>query len=390
MSRYYSYLNTAKEVIHHYDNTIPLASWLKQFFAQRKQIGGRDRKEIASLVFQYYRLGKSVNHLSIDEKILLGIFLCNQSNHPLLELVKPEWNEQIHLSIEEKILLVDNLKIESIFPNIQSISEELDKSAFALSHLQQPNLFVRIRPKQQQVVFQKLQKEGIQYEIIREDSIALHNQTKLEAILEIDKDVVIQDDASQQIAEFIKPIIGHKPKLTVWDCCAASGGKSILAIDVLKNVQLTVSDNRESIIQNLLARFRRAGINNYQSFVADATKPIASFRDKRFDLIVCDAPCSGSGTWGRTPENLLSFTESDVKKYSELQKKIASNAVKYLEKDGYFLYITCSVFQAENEQIVENISTIYPQLSIVKLGLIEGYKKKGDNMFATLFKNNIS
>lgn len=390
MSRYYSYLNTAKEVINQYDNTIPLASWLKQFFAQRKQIGGRDRKEIASLVFQYYRLGKSVNHLSIEEKILLGIFLCTQSKHPLLELVKPEWNEQIHLSIEEKLQLVDNLKIELIFPNIQSISEELDKSAFALSHLQQPNLFIRIRPNYQQVVFQKLQKAAIQYEILREDSIALHNQTKLEEILDIDKEVVIQDDASQQIAEFIRPVIGHKPKITVWDCCAASGGKSILAIDVLKNIQLTVSDNRESIIQNLYARFRRAGINNYQSFVADATKPITPLNEKRFDFIVCDAPCSGSGTWGRTPENLLNFTEKELMKYPELQKRIASNALKYLAKDGYFLYITCSVYQAENEQIVEYISILHPQLSIVKKGLIEGYKKKGDNMFAALFKNNIN
>src|SRR5690606_27157702 len=113
-------------------------------------------------------------------------------------------------------------------------------------------------------------------------------------------------------------------KLSVWDCCAASGGKSILAKDILKNIQLTVSDIRKSILINLEKRFASAGIKAYTAKVADLTDPSfshsplapserfsrAGTHHSAFDLIICDAPCSGSGTWARTPEQLYNWTEA--------------------------------------------------------------------------------
>jgi 16S rRNA (cytosine967-C5)-methyltransferase len=171
----------------------------------------------------------------------------------------------------------------------------------------------------------------------------------------------------------------------VWDCCAGSGGKSILAVDVLKDIDLTVSDIRPSIITNLKRRFEEAAIKNYTAVIADLTNLKSEIPRQKFDLIICDAPCTGSGTWSRTPEQLYFFDKEKIAYYSNLQKKIVTNTIPHLAKDGFFLYITCSVFKKENEEVVEFIQN-NSKLQLVKQEVLTGYDKKADTMFTTLIK----
>ncbi|HEY2727132.1 MAG TPA: methyltransferase domain-containing protein, partial [Parafilimonas sp.] len=198
---------------------------------------------------------------------------------------------------------------------------------------------------------------------------------------------VIQDYSSQRIKEFLEIVKLETPdsKISVWDCCAGSGGKSILAYDVLQNINLTVSDIRASIIHNLKKRFENAGIKNYKSFVADITNSQLQIVNSEFDLIICDAPCTGSGTWSRTPEQLYFFQSKKIEDYATLQQKIVSNGIKLLKEQNHFLYITCSVFKAENEDIVKFIQEKF-QLILIKNELLKGYNKNADTMFAALFK----
>ena len=69
------------------------------------------------------------------------------------------------------------------------------------------------------------------------------------------------------------------------------------------------------------------------------------------------------------------------------QQKIVSNAIPLLNKNGYFLYITCSVFENENEAIAEFIHQEH-KLQLLRMKLLKGYDKKADSMFAALFKKN--
>jgi 16S rRNA (cytosine967-C5)-methyltransferase len=104
-----------------------------------------------------------------------------------------------------------------------------------------------------------------------------------------------------------------------------------------------------------------------------------------YDLIIADVPCSGSGTWGRTPEWLRFFDTTAIDTYSELQKKIVTHAIPHLVERGYFLYITCSVFRKENEEVVEFIQA-NTALELVKTAVLKGYHRKADTMFAALFR----
>jgi 16S rRNA (cytosine967-C5)-methyltransferase len=202
----------------------------------------------------------------------------------------------------------------------------------------------------------------------------------------IDKEAVIQDYNSQQTLNLTSYMKRETPDIFVWDCCAASGGKSILAFDLLKNIRLTVSDTRKNILDNLKKRFAKAGIKNYHAFVSDLSVSLPqSSMSKKQHLIIADVPCSGSGTWARTPEQLSFFTKKKIEDYSILQQKIVSNAIKILNENGYFLYITCSVFKKENE---DNIDFIQRNLNLhlIKSEYLEGYQMQADTLFAALFQ----
>jgi len=158
-----------------------------------------------------------------------------------------------------------------------------------------------------------------------------------------------------------------------------------MAYDMDHGIELTVSDIRSSVLSNLKERFVKAGIKNYEPFVTDLTQPNLKLRSKNFELIICDAPCTGSGTWGRTPEQLYFFDEKKIKQYALLQKKIVSNIIPSLKIEGYLLYITCSVFKKENEEVAEFIKS-NSGLELMKMELLRGYEQKADTMFAALFK----
>jgi 16S rRNA (cytosine967-C5)-methyltransferase len=381
----HSYLNTAKKIIQSYDGSIPLASWLKQFFRTDKKFGSKDRKQISHACYCFYRIGNAFKNLEIEEKLLTALFLCSDASNRILEELKPGWNQLISVPLREKTKhLSAEHEIEQIFPFATEISEEIDLEQFNLSFLIQPDLFLRIRPGKREKVLHQLQNAAISFAPLDGDCIQLSNQSKIDEILNIDEDVVIQDYNSQRTIDLLvnSKFQTSNSKLSTWDCCAASGGKSILLRDYFPNIEITVSDVRESILINLRKRFKKAGIKNFNWFAADISSGFSV--QNKFDLIICDAPCSGSGTWGRTPEQLHFFRQEKINYYSVLQKKIVSNASKALKKNGFFLYITCSVFKKENEEVVEFIKNNLP-FRLQSMHYLKGYDKKADTLFAALF-----
>ncbi len=322
----------------------------------------------------------------VAERIIAGLFLCTENSNEVLQALKPQWNELVKLSIKEKCPLI-GIAYEALnmFPLLAELSAGIDINAFNQSHLEQPDLFIRIRPGQHERVIDKLDKTGIHYSLLLKDCIALPNNTKIDTVLDINKEAVIQDYSSQRVGTLLS-ILSNQNKLPLktWDCCAASGGKSIMVKDILNEIDLTVSDIRESILINLKKRFAVAGIHHYQSFVADLTKTSPL---KNYELIIADIPCTGSGTWGRTPERISFFKENILDEYCAMQKKILHNIVPCLQKGGYLLYITCSVFKKENEDVIELLTNEY-SMELKRMELLNGYQLKADTMFAALLVKN--
>ena len=385
MSHLYSHLSAAKTILEKYNGEMPFGAFIKKYFSAEKKYGSRDRKTISSLCYNYFRIAFTLGKKSLEEKLLTGLFLFTDAPNEILLKHSKEWNDNTNLPVKEKAILAE-VDINAIFPFNIDLSAQIDAALFGHSLLVQPDLFIRTRTNDSDDVKRKLIDANIEYRQINDTCFSFANGTKLETTLIPNKEVVIQDLNSQRVGEMFQLAdLPAKPK--VWDCCAGSGGKSIMAVDYVSDIALTVSDIRPPIIHNLKKRFTEAGIRHYQSFVADVTNATnlkKAIGLKRFDLIICDAPCSGSGTWGRTPEQLLYFKKNKIINYSNLQKKIAINAVPYLATKGYFLYITCSAFKKENEDVVAFILQ-QSDLKLVNQVLLTGYEDRADTMFAALF-----
>src|SRR6266487_3271520 len=413
--RFHSYLNSAIQILNEYKGEERFALFLKKYFSQLKKYGSKDRKQIGHLCYCFFRLGKSAPRFppqwgGFEERMLIGLFLCSVEPNEILEQLKPEWNKQINLATERKLLIINySILIENVFPWKEELSDGIDHEKFCESFFKQPDLFLRLRPKYEIVVKEKLSNADLSFKEINSSCLALPNNSKVESIIELDREAVIQDYNSQRVGEFLKSAIQNLIPMTIgteiklWDCCAGSGGKSLLLHDIHRNVDLTVSDIRESILANLKKRFATAGIKKYKSFVTDLTsnqrlRPIESsgrLIAGDYDLIICDAPCTGSGTWGRTPEQLYFFDENlpagqpgKIGQYSLLQKRIASNIIPYLKENGFLEYITCSVFKKENEEVANYLRDEF-NLELTNMELLKGYDKKADTMFVSLFKRNL-
>ena len=395
MSRFHSYINTAKYLLETYKGDKPFASFIKQFFAANKKYGAKDRRQVSSLCFNYFRLGFAAGELAMEEKMLLAKFICENEPSELMEKLKPEWNDQIILPIKEKLKIVEpSFSIKDIFPLENELSDGIDADAFCRSFLVQPDLFIRIRPSTRMTALKKLERLKIPYQMIGDDCVQLPPGVKVEDYFIIDKEVVIQDYNSQQVLNYLKdePVQNSfagselKTGISVWDCCAASGGKSILVTDIFSGkVDLTISDIRASIVLNLHQRFIKANIKAYKYFISDVSNPDFTPISTDFEVIICDAPCTGSGTWSRTPEQLCYSNEASISEYNELQKNIVSHVMPHLQTGGLFIYITCSVFKKENEGIADFINQNF-NCKILQQQSLTGYHKKADSMFAAVFK----
>ena len=388
MSRYHSYLLSSAKIISSFDGAEPFSSFIKRYFSANKKFGGNDRKAVTNLCYCYYRLGKSFASVTTEDRLLMGLFLCSTAPNELLQNLKPEWNKQVKVSINEKLRII-NLPFHAseVFPFTDELSKELDADEFAQSHFTQPDLFLRIRPGQKEKLLNKLLNAAIKFELINESCIGLPNSTKVEEIILLNKEAVVQDYSSQRVGELLQLFTFNYQLSTfhIWDCCAASGGKSVMAYDLLPNIELTVSDIRNSILVNLQQRFADAGIKKYNSLVLNLATEQYKRAAESFQLIIADVPCSGSGTWGRTPEHLSFFKKEKIEEYAMLQKKIIRNIIPSLQQNGYLLYITCSVFQKENEDAVSFIQNEF-KFELIEMKYLKGCNVKADTMFAALLR----
>ena len=344
-------------------------------------MGSRDRKIASRLVYNYYRLGKAMDSSTVQDKLSVAEFLCNDSSNSFLSYFRPEWESKLGLPIEDKLKEVrasfPQFNLEEVFPFLTHLSKDINSDEFLKSLFVQPDLYVRVKRGGEKRFQQVLIKEEIKFKHLGGQAFSFANGTKLES-LPVEKGTFeIQDLTSQQTGDLFVPQKWDR----WWDCCAASGGKSLLLHDIQPDIKLLVSDIRESILDNLDERFRNAGLKGYQKKVLDLShSPRIQLHDYEFDGIIVDAPCSGSGTWGRTPEMISQFNAPTIHFFQELQRKIVSNVDAYLKPGKPLIYITCSVFKEENEEQLAWMADTF-ELRVEEQHILKGYEQKADTMF---------
>lgn len=157
--------------------------------------------------------------------------------------------------------------------------------------------------------------------------------------------VQFQDEGSQLVAE----LVGSGGRIL--DCCAAPGGKTAILSQNNPGAHILACDihaKRLGVMRSRLAAIMDMHSIEFQ--VADAATLTGV---GPFDRILCDAPCTGTGTLARNPEIRHRLQLSDLERQSERQRAILYSAMKLLAPGGRVLYATCSLEPEENEQVVE-------------------------------------
>ena len=379
-------LRTFLKVLDNYPGDRPITKFLPDFFKKNKQMGSTDRRSASRLLYNYFRLGKALSDKTTEQRLFLAEFLCTSIDNPFLQHFRADLNEKIYLSLDEKIKYAEEnegLVLAEVFPFTSHLSDGIENYKFLSSLFIQPDLFIRINPTSFGLVLKIIQESCMEYRQIGDYSIALPNGTNLSLLFPdtnyLVKPYEIQDLSSQHTLNYFKPNRYEH----WWDACAASGGKSLLLFSEQPDIKLVVSDIRASVLENLEERFIAAGLRTYQKKLIDlTTNPDPELHHYEFDGIILDAPCSGSGTWGRTPEMISQFEDYKIQGFQNLQKTIAGNVLKYLKPGKPLIYITCSVFREENEDIVKYLQSEHGMM-LEASELINGYTKKADTMFVS-------
>ena len=336
---------------------------VNDYMRARKYIGSKDRRFITEKVWQIIRnrLKLSFDAASLDPRRILlwserdnldEVFDGSQYG---LEVISDE--EKLWLSKDNEQPYPDYVEAECpqwLFAKIKNI--EFCK---ALNQPAEANF--RAHNHSREDVLKRLESEGFDvvpttyspYGIKCKNRISLPNcMTYQDGWMEV------QDEASQLAAI----LCDVKPNHKIIDYCCGAGGKS-LALAYLMNNQgkILAHDISSSRLEEIKPRMQRLGIKNIEltDIIADT--------DRDFDRFILDAPCSGSGTWRRCPDAKFRLTPEHLQKLNQTQSELLDIAYSKTKSGGRIIYITCSIFKDENENIVEPFVKAHADLRLLNL-----------------------
>ena len=163
-----------------------------------------------------------------------------------------------------------------------------------------------------------------------------------------DGKIEVQDTGSQLACLAVEA----QPGETVIDLCAGGGGKTLSLAAAMDNLgRLIASDTDRNRLSRLAPRAERAGATNIESRLLDPKREFQALADMegQADVIMVDAPCSGTGTWRRNPEARWRLDETELARLASLQSELLDVAARLVKPGGRLVYVTCSLLDEEGK-----------------------------------------
>ena len=340
------------DIVQGYQGEIPFALYLKKIFKQNKSWGSKDRKSYRELSYLYLK-NKALFDTSSDAESYRRIWQELETD------VRPRANayDRFKAVISDKINIHElNRWFHSMGPIfLHAIhSERIESSPLISNSTTTPY-------------------KGI---------LKFSNLSNVQPL--VDKGwAYIQDISSFKCVYENKDIFrGH----IVWDCCSGSGGKALTMSKHAAPKHLMCSDVRQSILENLKTRFEKTPyqLPEYRTIDILSENNIERKHSQDANVILADVPCSGSGTWRRSPEQLNGFDLENMESFSLRQKQILKNLMEYPTVET-IVYCTCSVFANENEDVVRSALNDYPEYTLKKESYFGGPDQDdGDYLYCAI------
>lgn len=361
----------------------PITTVLKDWGSAHRFAGSGDRSAIGNIVYDALRMKLSHAYLMDDDSpaALALAVLLRQWNVTYDELVSdfegdkfaPELiSQDTYNAFKARDLTQAEKHVQGDIPEWlvgdfeTAFGENWLEEAVAFS--QRPSLDVRVNKHRatEEQVLKTLSKLNAQSCLLAPSGVRIEATEGSKRMPNLTADIPyakgwfeIQDEGSQLAAE----MIGAKPGEQVLDYCAGAGGKALaLSADMDNKGQIYAFDSDSRRMAPMIERIRRAGARNIQ--ICSSEEELEQ-HEKRFDRVLVDAPCTGTGTWRRRPETKWKLSEKNIESRCEQQKEVIEKAAKYVKEGGELTYVTCSVLPQENDAIVENFLVSHSDFEVV-------------------------
>lgn len=339
------------------DNTVNV------YFRTRRYIGGGDRREISALVWfvlrRYGRLRRSFGKDPTGREAVAAALRYRGTAIDLL--FDGDKYSPAPLTAEERAALArlpDNLP-DAVAECPDWLRGRIDDADIRAMVDEAPlDLRVNTLKSTREDVLKQLEQSGIKAEKTPYSPVGVRVRERVNVTalpVYTDGLVEIQDEGSQIVSLLTRAEAGQ----IAIDWCAGGGGKT-LALSAMMNAKGTLyaADMNVKRLRDLPERAARAGANNvillndYNSL-------------KQYDLVLVDAPCTGTGTWRRSADARWRISPEQSAQIIETQQKILDKACRFVKKNGRLFYITCSLDAAENEDqaaaFIQNHTDFVPE-----------------------------
>lgn len=160
--------------------------------------------------------------------------------------------------------------------------------------------------------------------------------------------ITVQDTAASLVCKLLNP----QENTLVYDLCAAPGGKTFFIGELMNNTgEIIAIDKYEQKVRLIEESGKRLGLKNIKTFYFDAKE---YKNEKKGDYVLCDVPCSGTGTLQKKPDIRWKREQEDINKMIPLQREILANSAKLVAVGGALVYSTCSIEPEENYKNIED------------------------------------
>lgn len=406
---------------------VPLDKCVGDYMRVRRYIGSKDRSAVAERVYNmtraYARLGWWIARTNMDDtprsRMIAWLALGEEANekrlHDLFDgsQYAPEVLSQEEEAFAQKIIgqpLERKDMPDTICAECPPEHEETLKTLFGddflaemRAMLEPATLDLRVNTftSDKEKVIASLDKDGVK---VTEGklcpwSLRCENKAYLSRTKAFTKGWVdIQDEGSQLIAW----LCDAKPGAQVLDYCAGGGGKTLaLAAAMQRKGRIVAADLDARRLENGRKRYKKAGIADIveiRPLSDDKNRKWIKRQKGKFDIVLVDAPCSGTGTWRRNPDMRWQHYGPSLEELIPIQSEIMEKASRTVKPGGKFVYATCSLLAQENEEQVEKFLAAQPDFSLVPLdetlGLgspymrLSPYRHGTDAFFTAVFQRN--
>lgn len=367
---------------------------IQRYFRDRRYMGSKDRREVARLVYGVIRDGGGLEwrleHANMPSKPrnMMLLFLAaveGLSRAEIEALCDGEGHSPKKLDIKEQMLIdgAENASLETDeMPdwaryNLPEFAAESFKAQYAGGF---PNLMAKLKeeaPVDLRINPLKTSREDVVFELDKAGyraaptpysplGVRLQQRIPLQAT-EIYKNglVEVMDEGSQIVAA----LADAKPGDVVIDFCAGAGGKTVAIAEAMNGEGSVYAwDIDGERLKQMVPRLKRAGVHNVvmRAIAGERDAALKPYRNSA-DVVLVDAPCSGSGVWRRAPDSRWRYEAEDIEKFAAQQLSILQAASQCVKVGGRLIYATCSLYSAENDAIVQTFHVDNPAFNVAEL-----------------------